>query len=115
MPAASGDTAPPAGVREIRFSTEAYPKHERLTAWREVFGRTVCSLDVEPLVPATFTSDATAYRLPGLGVLYASSGAMELRHTKELIIDDDLSIMAAPTCRYTASQLGRTLELESWR
>jgi AraC-like DNA-binding protein len=38
---------------------------------------------------------------------------MNLAHTRQLIVDDDLSFMAAPTCRFTASQLGRTVELES--
>jgi AraC-like DNA-binding protein len=96
----------------FQFSTKAFAARERLAAWREVFGRTVCGLDIEPLEPAAFSSDATVYQLPGLGVLFASSGAMNLRHTRELIVDDDLSVMAAPTCRYTASQLGRTMELE---
>ena len=65
-----------------------------------------------PLEPAAFSSDATVHQLPGLGVLFAASGAVDLRHTRELIVDGDLSIMAAPTCRSIASQLGRTVELE---
>ena len=105
-------SVPPASTPTFRFSTDAFAKRERLSAWREVFGRTVCSLDIEPLKPATFSSEATVGQLPGLGVLFASSGAMALAHTRQLIVDDDLSFMAAPTCRYRASQLGRTVELE---
>ena len=103
-------SSPP--VQMFQFSTKAFAERERLTAWREVFGRTVCSLDIGPLEPSTFSSDATIYQLPGLGALFAASGAMDLSHTRELIADDDLSFMAAPTCGYTASQLGRTVELE---
>ncbi len=97
----------------FQFSTDIFAGRERLSAWREVFGRTVCSLDIEPLEPASFASDATVCQLPGLGVLFASSGAMVLSHTRQLIVDGDLSFMAAPSCRYLASQLGRTVELEA--
>jgi AraC-like DNA-binding protein len=105
-------SVPSASMPMFQFSTAAFAGRERLSAWREVFGRTVCSLDIEPLEPASFSSDATVCQLPGLGVLYASSGAMALAHTRQLIVDGDLSFMAAPTCRYRASQLGRTIELE---
>jgi hypothetical protein len=44
--------------------------------------------------------------LPGLGVLRASSAAVHLTHSRELIVDDDLSFMAGPTCPYEASQHG---------
>jgi AraC-like DNA-binding protein len=103
----------PAAVPVLQFSTKAFATPEGLAAWREVFGRTVCNLDIEPLEPESFCSDATACQLPGLGVLFAASGAMDLAHTRELIADDDLSFMAAPTCRFIATQSGRTVELES--
>jgi hypothetical protein len=32
-------------VATFRFSSEDFSQRERLTAWREIFGRTVCSLD----------------------------------------------------------------------
>ena len=38
---------------------------------------------------------------------------MRLSHTRDLVVDDDLSFMAAPTCNYTAVQLGRTANLEA--
>jgi AraC-like DNA-binding protein len=98
---------PPKRAAQFRFSTDAFPERERLTAWREVFGRTVCNLDIEPLDPDRFHSEATVCQLPGLGVLFATSGAMHLRHTQELIKDGDLSFMAAPSCAFTAAQLDR--------
>ena len=104
---------PSAAPPTFKFSTNAFAKRAQLAALRDIFGRTVCSLDIAPLEPATFSSDANVYRLPGLGVMFSASGGMALAHTRELIVDDDLSIMAAPTCRYTASQLGRTVELDA--
>jgi AraC-like DNA-binding protein len=97
---------------QFRFSTDAFPERERLTAWREIFGRTVCNLDIEPLDADRFRSEATVCQLPGLGVLFAAGNAKHLRHTRELIKDGDLSFMAGPTCCYTASQLGRSVACE---
>jgi AraC-like DNA-binding protein len=99
--------APAESVPMSRFSTEAFPERERLAAWREIFGRTVVSLEIEPLNLERFQAEATVWQLPGLGVLRASSDAVHLTHSRELIVDDDLSFMAAPTSPYAASQLGR--------
>jgi AraC-like DNA-binding protein len=99
--------SPPKRAAQFHFSTDAFPERERVTAWREVFGRTVVNLDIEPLDAHGFRCEATVCQLPGLGVLFASSGAVHLSHPKELIRDDDLSFMAAPTCQGAASQLGR--------
>ncbi len=104
MPAKS---QPADAVPVFRFSTNAFPERERLAAWREIFGRTVVNLDIAPLSPDGFHADATVCQLPGLGVLYASSAAVKLTHSRDLILDDDLSFMAAPTCPYEAAQHGR--------
>jgi hypothetical protein len=80
-------------VPTFRFSTDDFPKRERLTAWRELFGRTVCNLDISPLAVDRSRSDSTIYALPGLGVLASSCSAVHLSHSKNLIVDDDLSFM----------------------
>ena len=41
-------------------------------------------------------------------MLYAASEAVQLTHSRDLILNDDLSFMAAPTCSYEAFQHGRT-------
>jgi len=101
-----------AAVPTFRFATAAFPARERLCAWREVFGRTVVKLDIEPLEPARFCSEATICALPGLGVLFASSSAVHFSHPRDLT-DDAFSFMAAPTGKWTASQLGRNLMLDT--
>jgi AraC-like DNA-binding protein len=98
-------------VPVFRFSTDAFPERERTAAWREIFGRTVVNLDIEPLDIDGFRAEAAVCQVPGLGVLRASSAAVHLHHTRDLIVDDDLSFMAAPTCPYAASQHGRNPEL----
>jgi AraC-like DNA-binding protein len=99
--------APPAAALRLHFSTVHFSGRDRLAAWREIFGRTVCNLDIEPIEPERFNSEATACRLPGLGVMFGTTAPIRLNHTSDLILDDDLSFMAAPAGRWTASQLGR--------
>jgi AraC-like DNA-binding protein len=98
-------------VPVFAFSTEVFPERERLEAWREIFGRTVAKLDIEPLGPNGFRAEATVCQLPGLGVLRASSAPAHMVHSRDMIVDGDLWFMAAPTCQWTASQLGRNLVL----
>src|SRR5450432_3373727 len=101
---------PPDGkVAAFHFSSDDLPKRDRLTAWREVFGRTVCGLDIAPITPSGFRSKATVCQLPGLGMLVGRTSGVELTHSKDLIADDDLSFatMVGPVTQWTASQLGR--------
>jgi hypothetical protein len=46
----------------FRFSTDAFPERERVAAWREIFGRTVVNLDIEPLNPEGFHAEARLER-----------------------------------------------------
>ena len=97
-------------IAPFRFSTEAFPERERLTAWQEIFGRTVCNLDIEPFDADGFHSDATVCQLPGLGVMFATGNARHLHHTRALIRDGDLSFLAGPSCAFSAASLGRRVE-----
>ena len=106
--------APPGGrnrssgnVPTFQVSARDFPKRERLTAWREIFGRTVCNLDIDPVTADQFRSEASGWRLPGLGLLTGSTSGVRLTHSQELIADDDLSFMTGPMPTWTASQLGR--------
>jgi AraC-like DNA-binding protein len=91
----------------FHFSTDAYTERERLSAWREIVCRTIISLDITPAKMGDFRSEATVCQLPGLGLLFVDSVAMHMDHSREMIRDDDLSFVAAPTCHWTGSQAGR--------
>jgi hypothetical protein len=69
-----------ADLLRVRFSTEVFPARERLEAWRELFGRSVVKLCIEPATAEDFHSEATMWSLPGLGVLSGSSSAARLLH-----------------------------------
>jgi AraC-like DNA-binding protein len=98
---------PNGNVPTFRVSTRDFTKRDRLTAWREIFGRTVCNLDIDPLTAERFGSEAIGWRLPGLGLLTGSTSGVRFTHSRELIADDDLSFMTGPMPTWTASQLGR--------
>jgi len=101
-------TSPPAErVPIFRFSTDDFSGRESLTAWREIFGRTVCSLDIDPVTPERFRSEAAVCQLHGLGVLMGTTAGVQLTHSRELVVDDDLSFMTGPMPEWTASMLNR--------
>jgi AraC-like DNA-binding protein len=97
----------------FRFSTEDYPERDRLAAWRDIFGRTVVNLNIEPLTVDLFHCDATVCARPGLGLLVGGMSGVHLSHSSDLIVDDDLSFMVGPTGDWTACQLGRNPVLGS--
>jgi AraC-like DNA-binding protein len=91
----------------FHFSTDAFSQRERITAWRELVGRSIVNLDIEPLDAGRLRAEATACLLPGLGLIFGYSDAQRCNHPRALIRDDDLSFMATSAPRWTASQLGR--------
>jgi AraC-like DNA-binding protein len=99
--------ANPVAPPVFHFSTDAFPKQNRLSSWREVVCRTIVSLDIETPKADDFHSHATVCQLPGLGLVFVDTVAMHMTHSRELIRDDDLSFVAAPTCSWAGSQAGR--------
>ena len=95
----------------FRFCTGDLPRCDRLSAWRDIFGRTVCSVDIDPVTPAWFRSEATVCRAPGLGILMGSTAGARLTHASETVADGGLCLMTGPMREWTVSQRGRNLVL----
>src|SRR6266700_310163 len=76
-----------------RFSVER--SRDGVAFWREVFGRMMFRVDIEPIRDAPFAGDMKLLSLPGLNVLNGISGGVHNRRTRELISDgnDDLFLM----------------------
>jgi AraC-like DNA-binding protein len=99
---------PPSDALPIfRFSTDAFPERERVAALRELVGRTIFKIDIAPLSAEGLRSEATARQLPGLNVLYVHTTAVHTHRSRNLIADDDLAFLAAPTCDWSASRRGQ--------
>jgi len=77
----------PASFAVMRFSTAALPPRDRIAIWREVIGRKLLRVDIEPWPERVFRIDATIRTLPGAGVVKASISEFRLARTGELIAD----------------------------
>src|SRR5262245_37465494 len=109
---ASMDDAPARGLEIFRFSTTQYRAHERVAAWREVFGRTLLHIDIAPRSTEGFQADALIARSSSFGLLHASASATDQANSRSLIVNDDVTFGIATTSPWGASQLGRTTDLQ---
>jgi len=93
-------------VKVLRFSTDDYPEHKRIQAYREIYG-TIARLDVEPLGDEPFYFDTTVCSLPGLGL--ASSLISPCRRSRGLqhLDSDDLLLGVSLGGGCFTHQLGR--------
>jgi AraC-like DNA-binding protein len=88
-----GLVMPPEDFAPLRVSTAALPARERLPFWREVFGRKMVRLDIEPLSDGPFEADSTLRVLPGLRTMtWSMRPAARFLRTPELIADADDSV-----------------------
>lgn len=79
-------------VSTISFSSEDLPERDRLSNWREVSGRTMMLVDMEPLAETPFRCDASISVMPGLAIGCLSTTPNRITRTQQLAIDgnDDL-------------------------
>src|SRR5689334_5885426 len=87
-------TAPgsmPRTAQAFGFSTDAFREHERVAAWRELFGRTILNIDVAPRSSESFRASATIFHSPSLGVIRASTSPADQSNTKSMITNDNVS------------------------
>jgi len=73
------DQVSPNGLQTFRFSTASYRQRDRVAAWREVFGRTLLHIDIEPRSAEGFQANALVSCGSGLGILQASTSAAYFR------------------------------------
>jgi AraC-like DNA-binding protein len=99
-------------VPTLRFSTADFPERDRLALWRELLGRKMLRLDMEPLpdVPPRF--ELTLLRTPGLALIAADVGPARITRTRALIADgvDDYAL-AVPCSGGTGIVHGRGREV----
>src|SRR5258708_39904698 len=98
-------------LRRVRMSTEIFPEYKRLAMWREVYGRGVAGIDIEPIGDARFHADVTFSLLPGVGIAAGSRSPGHCRVTRELARNGGdmviLSVLRAGIA--TTSQFGPEL------
>jgi AraC-like DNA-binding protein len=91
-----------AAQNTLSVSTEQLPPNERVPYWREVFGRTIVKLDIEPLGDGPFFCDATLRALPALSVAGMTTSASRVSRTRTLIADGSDDLLLSMTRKGTA-------------
>jgi AraC-like DNA-binding protein len=71
----------------FRFSTADLPAEDRLQIWRDVFGRQVVKVDMEPIGDGPFYSDADIRLLPDLVIATVNSSANRITRSRQLVDD----------------------------
>ncbi len=109
MPAASDFTP-------VRFSTLNLAERERVSRWREEFGRGIVSVEIEPMAPdIPFSAEATLQALPGVRTVLCNGSLARLNRTRALAADgdDSIGLVVNLGARANASQRGRDLDLDA--
>jgi AraC-like DNA-binding protein len=91
----------------LRISTAAWEPKQRIEMFREIFGRKILKIDVEPDPGEFFEADMILQSLPGLGVGGGSISKTRNTLTPELIDNDDLVFVMLQSGGATARQYGR--------
>jgi AraC-like DNA-binding protein len=97
----------------IRFSTRDLPERERISSWREEFGRSLLRVDIEPVSNLPFQAEAKLRALPGLRTVECSGSAARYYRTAVMVADGDDSIGLVVNLgkRATVSQCGLNVVL----
>ena len=95
--------------RPVHISTLAFPEDKRLAMWREIYGRNITNVDIEPIGDAPFHADVTFHPLPGVGIAVGSRSAAHYRVTPELVArgEDIVAVSMLRSGAATASQFGK--------
>jgi AraC-like DNA-binding protein len=101
-------------VSTFRFSTDDLPERDRLAIAREVYGRSVVRLDLEPAEDAPFRVTAAALARPGLAVLRGACSSLRVSRTRELLADgdDNITLCLSEVGGHVVAQRGREVVMQ---
>jgi AraC-like DNA-binding protein len=71
----------------LRFATDDFPERDRLAHWREMCGRAMMKVDMDPLADEPFRCTAELRRLPQLGIASITTTPNRITRSRELIAD----------------------------
>jgi len=97
----------------LHVSTSLMPPGLRLEYFREVFGREILRIEMEPAKGAVLDVDMTLCSLSGLGIAAGSLSPMTNRLTAGLVNNDDLVLVMMEEGSGTARQRGREADVRA--
>lgn len=88
-----------------------FPDEKRLAMWREVYGRGIANVDIEPMSDAPFHADVTFNLLPNVAIAAGSRSPAHYRVTHELLKDgrDIIAVSILRSGEASATQFGQEL------
>jgi AraC-like DNA-binding protein len=101
----------PDDFRAFRFSLDDFPARDRDEAFREIYGRVIMRLELEPKHDIPFTMDMELRALPDFGMASGTCGAVNCRRTSQLIDSDDLILVVARVGGGAFRVRGKELEI----
>jgi len=100
------------GWASLHLSSADFPAHDRREAMREIYGRAILRLDIDPRPDSRFHIDATLRTMPGIGVAVGTCSPVCAQHTVALIDNDDLILSVASDGVSVMRQRGREIEIK---
>jgi len=71
--------------RHAQISTADFPEKNRLALWREIYGRGIANVDIEPIGDAPFHAEVSFNLLPNVSIAAGSRSPAHYRATPELV------------------------------
>jgi AraC-like DNA-binding protein len=97
----------------LRFSTDEFRERDRAEAWREILGRAVMKLEIDPLPGCPYQAEMTLHALPDLDIGAGQYSGMQFRRTPALIDSDDLVLVVTLAGGRTMRQHRREVALRA--
>lgn len=94
-------------ARVFRISSAEFPERDRVEAFREVFGRTILKIEMDPLEGQSLDVDMTMRAIEGFGLATGRLSPMRNRHIAGLADNDDLVLVAIEAGLGVVVQCGR--------
>jgi AraC-like DNA-binding protein len=94
-------------LKLLRFSTDDFPEHKRIEAYREIFGRTIVKHDMKPVGERPFRFESFMCALPGLGLASSVITPCRRWHGRQHIESDDLILGVGLAGGCVVDQRGR--------
>ena len=88
-----------------------FPDEKRLAMWREVYGRGIARVDIDPIGDEPFHADVTFNLLPDVAIASGSRSPADYRVTHELLKDgrDIIAVSILRSGEASATQFGQEL------
>jgi AraC-like DNA-binding protein len=94
-------------MKRLRISTEAFHDDGGIEAFREIFGRQILGIEIDPLEGHPLDINLTLRAIPGFAMAAGSLSPMHNRHTTALVDNDDVVLVVMQSGTGEVNQYGR--------